>query len=154
MENGIIVPYANKYRTSIFSILKVIGWTPSQINGQLEFINGLSSTKNAWVFVFLLNTQVVAYVSFKIHSWNNLAHIQGLVVDPTQRRKSIATQLLVEVEKYIRSKKVRGMYVDTPVDNEAARKLYEAFGFTQDYVMTEYYGKGQDGVTYLKLYEY
>ena len=153
MEHIVIKPYDNKDKATISLVLSSVGWTTSQIEGQLDSLRKLSSSMKDKVFVCVSNSKVIGYISIEIHTWNNLAQIHGLLVDSSHRRSGIASLLMSEAEKFAKSKNVRGIYVDTPANNTAARNLYEALGFKQDYIMTEYYGEGQDGVTFLKLFK-
>lgn len=148
-----ITEYSMQGVSGVQLILKQLNWTPSQIAGQVESLSKFSSSEKDKVYVAKVANQIVGYISLEIHSWNNLAQIQGLAVDPRQRRHSIGTKLVREIEGYVKEKKVRGIYMDTPVTNTGGRKFYENLGYRQDYIMTEYYDAGVDGVTNLKLFK-
>lgn len=86
------------------------------------------------------------------HRWNHLGQIHGLAVQPAYQRRKVASSLVYEAERYVRSQGGRGIYVDTPVTNHVARTFYAALGYHQDYVMSQYYDVGLDGVTYVKFF--
>ena len=92
------------------------------------------------------------FVCVEYREWNRLGQLHGLAVDPAFKRRGIASELVRRAEQFVRAEGGRGLYVDTPVTNEIARSFYEALGYQQAYVMPEYYDKGLDGVTYLKLF--
>lgn len=80
--------------------------------------------------------------------------INWLVVDPAYRRKKVAFNLLAELEKIMKSKKVERLFVETcTCSGEApARGFYEKNGFIPQATLTDFYGKGHSDVIYQKLY--
>lgn len=144
--------FSNFYISGITQLLSQTGWTSEQISGQLESVSCLSKSDNNLVAIAIERETVIGFLSLEIHCWNNLAQIQGLVIDMNHRRKGVASMLIQYAEKFATQKKVRGIYVDTPTDNHSARKFYEKNGFRKSYVMPEYYNKGKDGITYQKMY--
>jgi ribosomal protein S18 acetylase RimI-like enzyme len=72
--------------------------------------------------------------------------------DRSQELVRAATELLEAAEAFARDRDCRGVYVDTPVDNEAGRGFYEARGYREDYRMSRYYADDLDGVTYVKFF--
>ena len=91
------------------------------------------------------------YVQY--YAWNQLCQIHGLAVDPDFQRQGIAAALVSRAEEFARSKRARGIYVDTPTSNIGGRKFYEATGYQLGYIMPRYYEDGMDGVTYQKFFE-
>ena len=73
-------------------------------------------------------------------------------MDPALKRRGIASALVRRAEEFVRREGGRGLYVNMPITNEIGRRFYEAFGYQQAYVMSEYHDEGLDGVTYLKLF--
>jgi ribosomal protein S18 acetylase RimI-like enzyme len=57
-----------------------------------------------------------------------------------------------KVECYLQEKGARGVYLDTPLNNDGGRRFYEKIGYRLGYIMPEYYDAGQDGVTYQKFF--
>ena len=105
---------------------------------------GVTSTKQ--------RGRVGGFVSVEFREWNRLGQLHGLAVDPDLKRRGIASVLVGRAEEFVQGEGGRGVYVDTPVTDGAARSFYEALGYRQAYVMPEYYDEGLDGVTYLKLF--
>ena len=69
------------------------------------------------------------------------------------RRFGAATALVANAETFARSHGMRGIYVDTPVNNLGGRRFYEALGYDFGYLMPRYYEDLLDGVTYQKFFE-
>jgi ribosomal protein S18 acetylase RimI-like enzyme len=61
-------------------------------------------------------------------------------------------RLVGAAEAFARDHACRGIYVDTPIDNDAGRAFYAARGYSEDYRMTRYYADDLDGVTYVKFF--
>ena len=136
----------------IFNLLSNIGWNDAQITGQEQSILHFLQDRDSVVFFALEGDQVAGYATCQFYRWNRLGQIHGLAVDPKYRRLGIAAQLIKECEQFLQEKGARGVYVDTPVNNEGGRKFYEAIGYTEAYIMPQYYDAGQDGVTYQKFF--
>lgn len=56
-------------------------------------------------------------------------YVDALAVDPAHRRAGVATALLADAERTAHNRGLRGVSLDTGLENVAARALYEAFGF-------------------------
>lgn len=80
--------------------------------------------------------------------------INWLAVDPAYRRKKVASNLLAELEKMMKTEKVERLFVETcTCSGEApARSFYEKNGFIPQATLTDFYGKGHSDVIYQKLY--
>jgi ribosomal protein S18 acetylase RimI-like enzyme len=76
-----------------------------------------------------------------------------LAVSPEFQRQGAASALVARAEEFARSKKTRGIYVDTPTTNTGGQKFYEAAGYQLGYIMPRYYEDRLDGVTYQKFFE-
>jgi [ribosomal protein S18]-alanine N-acetyltransferase len=57
------------------------------------------------------------------------AEILTVVVDPAQRRKGIAAQLLNSAAAALRAGTVRNLFLEVAADNVAALALYKSYGF-------------------------
>jgi ribosomal protein S18 acetylase RimI-like enzyme len=134
------------------ALIRRIGWSDRQIQGQVLAAKELASSPNGCVILARRGDEVIGYVAVQFHEWNRLGQIHGLVVDPDSRRQSIATRLVARAEAFVREKDARGIYVDTPVDNTGGRRFYEALGYLEAYIMPEYYDAGQDGITYSRFF--
>jgi ribosomal protein S18 acetylase RimI-like enzyme len=152
-----IVPYdPMRHRRGVREVLVKNGWEEHYIAGQLAGLDVLSDDplpgRNGKVCVCEVENRLSGYVCVEYREWNRLGQVQGLAVDPAQKRRGFASVLVRRVEEFVRAEGGRGLYADTPVTNEIGRNFYEALGYRQAYVMPEYYDEGLDGVTYLKLF--
>ena len=139
-------------RPSVQALLQAIGWEPQYIQGQLDSLSVLHRDPHGRVLVATAEAGLAGYVSVLFARWNRLGQVHGLAVAPGFRRRGVASTLLGAAEQFVREQGGRGVFVDTPVNNTAARAFYAANGFQEAYVMPEYYAEGLDGVTFLKLF--
>jgi ribosomal protein S18 acetylase RimI-like enzyme len=147
-------PYEPQDLTDIGVVLGRIGWAEQFVEGQLSSIQAFAANINhARVYVASALDHVVGFSTVLFESWNRLGQIHGLVVDPQWRRHGLAARLILKAETFVRELGGRGIFVDTPINNDGGRRFYEALGYTHDYTMTEYYDKGLDGVTYVKFFK-
>jgi ribosomal protein S18 acetylase RimI-like enzyme len=58
-------------------------------------------------------------------------YVDALATAPAHRRRGVATALLEDVERSARRAGLKGVALDTGIENRAARALYEHYGFTQ-----------------------
>jgi ribosomal protein S18 acetylase RimI-like enzyme len=148
-----ILDYSPEYRSSIRSILTKIGWAEQYISGMENAVDVFSKDKeNYGVYLAVSNENAVGYLYIQYYAWNQLCQIQGLAVSPEFQRQGVASALVAHAEEFARSKKARGIYVDTPTTNTSGRNFYEAIGYQLGYVMPRYYEDGLDGVTYQKFF--
>jgi ribosomal protein S18 acetylase RimI-like enzyme len=146
-------PFQPEQRSAIANVLMRIGWEQRYIEGQLAAIEGLAADReDGRVLVAHHGVAFAGYVSVQFHTWNRLAQLHGLAVDPAVRRRGVAARLVQQAEVFVRERRGRGVYVDTPVNNLGARAFYTNQQYYQDYIMTAYYDTDLDGVTYLKLF--
>ncbi len=147
---------AVRHRRGVGGILAKNGWQERYIAGQLAGLDALSGAAppgtRAKVCVSEVENRVGGFVCVEYREWNRLGQVQGLAVDPSLKRRGIASALVRRAEGFVRAEGGRGLYADTPVTNEVGRGFYEALGYRRAYVMPEYYDEGLDGVTYLKLF--
>jgi ribosomal protein S18 acetylase RimI-like enzyme len=152
-----IVPYsAGRHREGIREILARNGWEERYIAGQLAALDVLSGEPKPGTrgkgYVAETEGRAGGFVCVEFREWNRLGQLHGLAVDPDLKQRGIASALVRHVETYVREEGGRGIYVDTPATNEAARGFYLALGYRHAYTMPEYYDEGLDGVTFLKLF--
>ena len=140
-------------RDSIASLLREHGWARHFVEGQLEAVAALSASENGATVVADDDGSVAGFVSVEIHRWNNLAQLQGLAVRAARLREGLGALLVEEVERVARERGCRGIYADTPVDNERGRAFYVARGYREDYRMSRYYSDDVDGATYVKFFD-
>jgi ribosomal protein S18 acetylase RimI-like enzyme len=152
-----IVPYrAERHRERIREILTKNGWEERYIAGQLAALDVLSGDTRPGtrgkVYVAEPESLLSGFVCVEFREWNRLGQLHGLAVDPDLKRRGTASALVRYAETFVREEGGRGIYVDTPATNEAARGFYLALGYRHAYTMPEYYDEGLDGVTFLKLF--
>ena len=150
----VITEYSPEHQSSIRRILTKIGWAEQYISAMENAVNVFSKDAETYgVYLALANRDAVGFLYVQYYTWNQLCQIQGLAVSPEFQRQGAASALVARAEAFARSKKARGIYVDTPTTNLGGRKFYEAIGYQFGYVMPRYYEDGLDGVTYQKFFE-
>ena len=60
-----------------------------------------------------------------------MLYVDALATAPEHRRRGVATALLEDAERLARGDGLKGVALDTGIENRAARALYERYGFTQ-----------------------
>lgn len=145
--------FTQKDMDKICEILTQTGWAPRYIEGQRRAIEKLTLDEEGDVSVAVKDNDIVGYIQVQHLRWNSLSYIHGLVISPKCRRQGIATGLMAHVEKDTQLQGNRGVFVDTPVDNQGARAMYIAKGYVEAYIMPSYYEDDLDGITYLKLFK-
>jgi ribosomal protein S18 acetylase RimI-like enzyme len=149
-----VVAFAAAHRTAVRDLLVEHGWEEPWVEGQLGGLDWLADEPvEGRAFTAIRRGEPVGYVAVRFHHWNRLAQIQGLAVRADLHRRGIASELVAEAEREARAWGARGVYVDTPVTNDAGRALYAALGYREAYVMPRYYGAGLDGVTYQRFFD-
>ncbi len=142
-------PYEERDRPAIAALLAALGWSAAQVEGQL----GALEAPDAVVLVAEAQGDVRGFVTVGLRAWNRLAQLDGLAVSPAHRRAGLATLLLEAAERSARAAGMRGVRVDTPVDNTPARALYAARGYTQGDRMPRYYDDDTDGIAYSQFFD-
>jgi ribosomal protein S18 acetylase RimI-like enzyme len=148
-----VIDYAPEHQVFIRKILTKIGWAEQYISAMESAADVLSKDKeNSGVYLAMADGEPVGYLYVQYYIWNQLCQIQGLAVSPDFQRRGIASVLIARAEEFAKSKRARGIYVDTPVSNNGGRLFYEAIGYQLGYIMPRYYEDGLDGVTYQKFF--
>jgi ribosomal protein S18 acetylase RimI-like enzyme len=145
-------PFTTEAAPAITELLREHGWPERQIEGQLEALATLVASGDGLALTAAEDGSPIGFISLQVHRWNNLGQIHGLAVRRDRLRRGHATALLEAAETFARDRGCRGIYVDTPVDNNGGRAFYEALGYSEDYRMTRYYADDLDGVTYVKFF--
>lgn len=149
-----ILDYSPEHQSSIRKILTKVGWAEQYISAMEEAANIFARDKECYgVYLAIFNGNAIGFLYVQSYAWNQLCQIQGLAVSPEFQRQGIASALVARAEEFARSKKARGIYVDTPTTNSGGRKFYEALGYQLGYIMPRYYDNGLDGVTYQKFFD-
>ncbi|WP_414689307.1 ribosomal protein S18-alanine N-acetyltransferase [Natronomonas sp.] len=73
-----------------------------------------------------------------------IGHIKDLAVAPSHRRDGLGRTLLAEGLTVLATRGVGRVRLEVRPSNDAARALYEAFGFETDRVRRGYYADGED----------
>lgn len=148
-----IRPYQPDDYVHIRRILKSNGWDEHYVLAFEQAAEHFSRNDSAAVFIADLQGFAVGFIFIEYHAWNRLAQIQGLAVGAAFHRRGVASALVARAEEYARARRARGIYVDTPVTNDRGRRLYEAIGYQEAYIMPRYYEEELDGVTYQKFFD-
>lgn len=127
-------------------------WTEDQIEGQIAAVRALARSDAGVVVVADEADSFAGFVSAQFYGWNRLVQIHGLAVTSDKTRQGIGTRLLEAAEGFARGNVARGVYVDTPMNNEATRAFYNANGYSEAYRMPRYYSDEVDGVTFTKFF--
>lgn len=149
-----ILDHSPKYQSSIRMILTKIGWAEQYISSAEQNMHNFSQeTEDFGVYMAVIGEVAAGFLYVQYYAWNQLCQIQGLAVDPEVQRQGIASALVSRAEDFAKTKKARGIYVDTPTLNSGGRKFYEAVGYRVGYIMPRYYEDTLDGVTYQKFFD-
>ena len=149
-----IIDYQPGFQPSIRTILIKIGWAEQYVTAAEQNMQNLSTDKETYgVYLAVSGERAVGFLYVQYYAWNRLCQIHGLAVDVDFHRQGIASALVTRAEEFARSKKARGIYVDTPTNNNRGRNFYEAIGYQLAYIMPQYYEAGLDGVTYQKFFK-
>lgn len=138
---------------AIREILDVIGWAEQYLARQLQCLKTLYHHDCGEIQIAVKDDCVVGFVQAEHHHWNQLTYVYGLVVHPNFRKMGVARKLMTSLENATRSRGFRGIYLDTPVSNMDARAFYASIGFSEAYVMPEFYESGLDGVAFQRFFE-
>ena len=71
------------------------------------------------------------------------AELLTIAVEPSRRRKGVATALLARIEQVLRDCGVASCFLEVEADNEAAIALYRRFHFNPCSIREGYYLRGE-----------
>ena len=83
--------------------------------------------------------KLVGYVIFYFAA--DEGEIARIAVEPSMRRKGVASHLLLELENICEEKKIVKMLLDVRETNETAIEFYKSHGFTEDGIRKNFYTK-------------
>jgi len=106
------------------------------------------SPKSAQYLAAEFEGQLIAYAG--IFYVADVADIHTLTVVADQRRKGIGRELLKRLIDWARVKKAQAIMLEMRLGNDAARPLYESFGFIEISKRENYYGPGLTAVVMRK----
>jgi ribosomal protein S18 acetylase RimI-like enzyme len=149
-----ILDYLPEHQSSIRRILEKIGWAEQSIASMEQSADLFSKDKEIYgVYMAISDETVVGFLNVQYYAWNQLCQIQGSTVDPEVQRHGFASALVDRAEDFAKTKKARGIYVDTPTRNSGGRKFYEAADYQVGYILPRYYEDKLDGITYQKFFD-
>lgn len=102
----------------------------------------------AAVLVYEVAGQVVGSAVVLYRRNTRGARIYSLVVDPTQRGRGIAHQLLAAIEQAARARHCEALRLEVRPDNEPALRLYRQLGYAVTEQLANFY---EDGSAALRL---
>ncbi len=78
-------------------------------------------------------------------------HILNLAVHPDFRKKGIAKTLVENILEELKETECRFLYLEVRASNNAARELYEGFGFSVVGTRKKYYNKPEEDAVVMML---
>jgi len=114
--------------------------TDSNVKNWRKFVTETYAEDKNQVLVAEIEERIVGYIIFFVHTRTGLktryswATIYDVYVHSDFRGRGIATKLIERCLEYIKSKNVTHVRLTVWVNNKAARKLYQRFGF-EDYMI-------------------
>jgi len=73
------------------------------------------------------------------------AELASIAVNPRDRRRGVAETLLNHTLRELRSRNVKTWWLMVGVENEAAIRFYERYGFKRQKLVKRYYGPKRNG---------
>jgi tRNA threonylcarbamoyl adenosine modification protein YeaZ/ribosomal-protein-alanine acetyltransferase len=114
-------------------------WSADQFKSEFA-----KAPKSAQYLAAEFEGQLIAYAG--IFYVADVADIHTLTVVADQRRKGIGRELLKRLIDWARVKKAQAIMLEMRLGNDAARPLYESFGFIEISKRENYYGPGLTAV--------
>ncbi|MSO26037.1 MAG: tRNA (adenosine(37)-N6)-threonylcarbamoyltransferase complex dimerization subunit type 1 TsaB [Candidatus Nanopelagicaceae bacterium] len=118
-------------------------WSADQFKSEFA-----KSPKSARYLAAEFEGQLIAYAG--IFYVADVADIHTLTVVADHRRKGIGRELLKRLIDWARVKKAQAIMLEMRLGNDAARPLYESFGFIEISKRENYYGPGLTAVVMRK----
>lgn len=112
-------------------------WTYSIFEKELK-------NPNSQYFVALINNEIVGFAGI----WNVLdeMHITNIVTKISKRHMGIASKLLEEIIKIVKTSKANLLTLEVNEKNTNAIKLYEKFNFKKIGLRKNYYGQNKNAL--------
>ncbi|MBI5205152.1 MAG: ribosomal protein S18-alanine N-acetyltransferase [Nitrospirae bacterium] len=99
--------------------------------------------------VALIDKRVIGYICANYVA--DEGHILNLAVHPDFRRKGIAKILVENILEELKETDCRFLYLEVRASNNAARELYEGFGFSVVGTRKKYYNKPEEDAVVMSL---
>lgn len=96
--------------------------------------------------IWVLGSPVVAYGLVLFHRGTSLARIYSLAVNPSERGKGLAKQLMLAMETSALGHKALFIRLEVADDNLGALALYQSMGYEPIRRLHHYYEDGHDGI--------
>ena len=113
------------------SLNKNRGFSPSNleaVNKGGPVFRNVVGRKDTMIFVYEDNGRIVGLITFyvlpSIRHGNYRGHIEDVVVDTSQRRKGIASQLMEAVKKYCKTNGIKVIKLDSGNELNEAHNFY------------------------------
>ena len=102
-----------------------------------SFLNELYD-KHSFLKVALFEENIIGYICADY--LHHEARILNLAVHPDFRRRGVATMLLNDIRKALKSQGCAFLYLKVRESDTGARQFYEYLGFTIETIRKKYYG--------------
>lgn len=93
--------------------------------------------ENTIAYKYRKNDVLVGYISGQ--TVLDECNVNNVVVDENYRRQGIASELLTAFINECRNRKVNFVFLEVATTNEAAKSLYQKFGFEPLFIRKNYY---------------
>ena len=114
-------------------------WSPEVFNSELALRKG-RLYRGAWD-----GEEMAGYIGFMI--FDEEAHMTTIATAPAYQRTGVATTMIVDGIRTLRTSGVRHISLEVAANNEPAQALYRRFGFAPVAVRKNYYPvTGQDAL--------
>ena len=141
-----VIPYSDIYASELAEIDKVCFSLPWSENAFRE----IGANPNYDYHIALSEDgKVLGYVG--MITVLDSADITNIAVVPSERRNGIARSLLTAIIDSARNKSVISIHLEVRESNEAARHLYESFGFGYDGTRKNFYSKPTENALLMTL---
>lgn len=107
-----------------------------------SLLKTLAFTKFGIFLVAEVDGKIAGYIS-AIFEESGLASITSIAVHPNYRRKQIAQKLVSKLIENLKEEGIIKVKLEVRESNEAAKKLYESFGFKFSRIEPKYYEDGE-----------
>lgn len=115
---------------------------------ETSFFNELYN-QHSIAMVAATKERIIGYICAKYVAGEG--HILNLAVHPDFRKKGIAKELVENAIEHLKKSGCRFLYLEVRASNDAARKLYEGFGFKVVGIRKNYYTKPEENAAIMML---
>ena len=107
-------------------------WSPVQLKTRID---------NQQIWMALENQNLIAYLAFQ--ALFDELELLNIVVSPNYRNQGVAKQLMDKLFALALEAGKQACILDVAVDNQAALRLYQQYGFVEEGRRKNYYHKSQ-----------